>query len=102
MAQIPVDKAQVSAFCRKYQVRRLALFGSVLRADFRPDSDVDVLVQFRPGTRHSLFTLSRMEDELRRIFDREVDLVDQAAIERSRNYIRRKEILGSLEMIYGA
>ncbi len=102
MAQIPVDKAKIAAFCRKHHIRRLALFGSVLRADFRPDSDVDVLVQFGTDARYSLLALSRMEDELRRIFGREVDLVDQAAIEQSRNYIRRKEILGTLESIYGA
>ena len=102
MLPIAVDKKKVAAFCHKYRIRRLALFGSALRADFRPDSDVDVLVEFSADAQHSLITLSRMEDELRHIFGREVDLVDQVAIEPSRNYIRRKEILGSLQTIYAA
>ena len=102
IAQIAVDKKKVATFCHKYRIRRLALFGSALRADFRPDSDVDVLVEFSTDAKYSLFTLSRMEDELRHIFGREVDLVDRAAVEQSRNYIRRKEILGSLETIYAA
>ena len=102
MLPIAVDKKKVAAFCHKYRIRRLALFGSALRADFRPDSDVDVLVEFSADAKYTLFALSRMEDELRHIFGREVDLVDQAALEQSRNYIRRKEILGSLETIYAA
>jgi len=102
MTQIVVDKKKVATFCHKYRIRRLALFGSALRADFRPDSDVDVLVEFSTDAKYGLFALSRMEDELRQLFGREVDLVDQAAIEQSRNYIRRKEILGSLETIYAA
>jgi hypothetical protein len=102
MAQIAVDEQKIATFCHKHQIRRLALFGSALRADFRPDSDVDVLVEFSADAKHGLFALSRMEDKLRRIFGREVDLVDRAAIEQSRNYIRRKEILSALETIYGA
>ena len=102
MAQIAVDKKKVATFCHKYRIRRLALFGSALRADFRPDSDVDVLVEFSTDAKYGLFALSRMEDELRHIFGREVDMVDRAAVEQSRNYIRRKEILGSLETIYAA
>ena len=101
MTQI-FDKKSIARFCQKNQIRRLALFGSVLREDFRPDSDVDVLVEFGADAKYGLFALSRMEDELRHIFGREVDMVDQAAIEQSRNYIRRKEILGSLETIYAA
>ncbi len=96
------DKKSIARFCQKNKIRRLALFGSVLREDFRPDSDVDVLVEFSTDAKHGLFALSRMEDELRHIFGREVDLVDRAAVEQSRNYIRRKEILASLETIYAA
>jgi predicted nucleotidyltransferase len=78
----------------------MALFGSVLRHDFRADSDVDVLVTFSQDARHSLLDMVRMEDELSLIFGRRVDLVDRTAIERSRNYIRRKAILNSAEAIY--
>lgn len=75
MAHISVDRERLADFCRKYHVRRLALFGSVLRADFRPDSDVDVLVEFEPGHVPGLFTMVRMEQELGRLFGgRKVDL----------------------------
>ncbi len=99
---LDIDREAIEAFCRRWRIAELAVFGSVVREDFRPDSDVDVLVRFYPDAKHGLFTLSRMQDELRRIIGREVDLVDRTAIERSRNYIRRKEILGSLETIYAA
>lgn len=64
MAQIPVDQEKISAFCRKHHIRRLALFGSVLSTDFRPDSDVDVLVEFEPRSVPGLFGIARMEREL--------------------------------------
>lgn len=68
MAQIHVDKAKIAAFCQKHRIRRLALFGSVLRPDFRPDSDVDVLVEFEPEAVPSLFGIARMERELTALF----------------------------------
>ena len=74
----------------------------MLREDFGPDSDIDVLVAFRKEARHSLFDLVRMERELGTIFGRDVDLVERAGIERSRNYIRRKAILQSAETIHAA
>jgi predicted nucleotidyltransferase len=78
------------------------LFGSVLRPDFKPGSDIDVLVSFSESARYSLFDLIHMEEELKKIFGRAVDLVDRRAIERSRNYIRRQEILSSAERVYAA
>lgn len=71
--RIPLPRPQIAAFCRKNHIRRLALFGSVLREDFSPDSDVDVLVEFEPGTRVGLrfFTIER---ELSEILGRKVDL----------------------------
>ena len=75
MASISVDKERIAAFCRKHRVRRLALFGSVLRPDFRPDSDVDVLVEFEPGSAPGLFGIARMERELSTLLGgRKVDL----------------------------
>lgn len=75
MASISVDKERVAAFCRKHRIRRLALFGSVLRSDFRPDSDVDVLVEFEPGSVPGLFGIARMERELSALLGgRKVDL----------------------------
>jgi hypothetical protein len=102
MPQVSADKESIAAFCRKWKIAELALFGSVLRSDFRPDSDVDVLVTFMPEARPSLLDLARMERELQGIFGREVDLVDRTAVERSRNYIRRSEILSTLEVIHAA
>ena len=83
-------------------VVRLALFGSVLRDDFRPDSDVDVLVRFAPEARHSLFDVARMQEELAELLHRQVDLVCRDDVERSRNNIRRQAILASAEVVYAA
>jgi predicted nucleotidyltransferase len=99
---IDLPQKKVAAFCRKWQIAELALFGSVLRADFRPDSDVDVLVHFYPEARHSLFDLVLMEDELAQIVGRSVDLVSRRGVEMSRNYLRKKAILESAEAFYGA
>jgi predicted nucleotidyltransferase len=99
-ARIELPKAAIEDFCRRWQITEFALFGSVLREDFSPDSDIDVLVRFAPDARHSLFDLARMQDELRVLFGREVDLVERAAIEASRNYLRRKAILESAEEIH--
>jgi len=98
--QLQFSKEKLTEFCRRWKVKKLALFGSVLRDDFRPDSDVDVLVSFSEDTHYTLLDLARMETELAEIFARKVDLVDLAAIESSRNYIRRKSILNSAETIY--
>ena len=99
-AQLVIPEAEITEFCRRWEVTELALFGSVLRGDFRPDSDVDVLISFDPGARWGLFDLVRMEDELEAILGREVDLVSRRAVEASENYIRRKAILGELEVVY--
>ena len=92
----------ISAFCKRWLVTELALFGSVLRNDFGPASDVDLLVAFEEEARHTLLDIARMENELSRMLGREVDLVDRTAVEKSRNYIRRKAILESAETIYAA
>ena len=74
-AQIAVDQERIAAFCSKHQICRLALFGSVLREDFRPESDVDVLVEFDPASVPGLFGIARMERDLSGIFGvRKVDL----------------------------
>ena len=94
--RLPIPERAISDFCRKWQITEFALFGSVLRDDFGPESDVDVLVSFAPGARHSLFDLVHMEDELRAIFGRHVDLVTRRAVERGTNAWRRQAILDSL------
>lgn len=99
--RIDIPQDRLEAFCRAHRIRRLPLFGSALRDDFRPDSDVDVLVSFEAGARHSLFDLVTMQDELQIILGREVDLVEREAVEQSENYIRR-HILQSEEPVYVA
>ena len=101
-AHIAIPQEQIREFCQHWQITELALFGSVLRDDFRPDSDVDVLVRFEEESRHTLFDLSRMQDELTRLLGRQADLVERTAVETSRNYIRRKAILESAEVLYAA
>ena len=100
--RIALDRQQVTQFCERWKVVELALFGSVLREDFQPDSDVDVLVTFAPDAHWSLFDHVTMEDELSAIFGRKVDLVSRPAVESSENYIRRRHILANLETIYVA
>lgn len=100
--QIEVPKEKIAAFCRKWKVREFSLFGSVLREDFRPDSDVDVLVSFEPGAEWSFGQWLDMGEEISRILGRKVDLVKRKAVEESENYIRRKHILSSVEPVYVA
>ncbi len=99
-AKIAVDHDRIADFCRRWKVKELALFGSVLREDFTPQSDVDVLVEFEPGAHWSLLDLVDMESELEDIVGRKVDFVSRRGIEASRNYIRREAILSSAEPIH--
>ncbi|OHB88367.1 MAG: nucleotidyltransferase [Planctomycetes bacterium RIFCSPHIGHO2_02_FULL_50_42] len=101
-AHIDVPGEKIEKFCKKWGVHELSLFGSVLRDDFRPDSDIDVLVTFDENAGHSLFDMVHMEDELKVIFGRNVDIVSRRGIESSRNYIRRNAILNSAEVVYAA
>jgi len=102
--QLPIELPahEIESFCRRWKVTELSLFGSVLREDFRPDSDVDLLVTFASEARWSLFDLVRMEEELQSLLGRKVDLVERKAVERSENYIRRKSILSHLQPVYVA
>lgn len=100
--QIDVPKERIAAFCRKWKITELAFFGSVLREDFRPDSDVDVLVTFSPDSDWGIEHLLDMKEELESLFGRAVDLVEKRLVEESRNYIRRKHILSHMEAVYAA
>ena len=97
---LPAEK--IKEFCKKWKIQEFAFFGSVLREDFRPDSDIDILVTFSEEAKHTLFDLVHMENELKEIFGREVDIVSRRGIETSRNYIRRNAILNSAEAVYAA
>ncbi|PSF32680.1 nucleotidyltransferase [Aphanothece hegewaldii CCALA 016] len=93
---------QIQTFCDRWNITEFALFGSVLRDDFHADSDIDVLVTFTPESDHTLFDLVHMENELKNLFGRDVDLISRRGIERSLNYLRRNEILSSAQVIYAA
>jgi len=97
-ARIKLDQEKIADFCRRHHIRKLALFGSVLRNDFGPDSDVDVLVEFEPGQTPGLIRLAGMEIELSTIFGRKVDLRTPAEISR---YFRER-VLESAEVQYDA
>jgi len=93
---------QVADFCRRWRIRELALFGSVLRDDFDRDSDLDVLVTFAPDAEWGLLEHVQMEQELEVLLGRKVDLLSRRAVERSQNWIRRQSILDSAEVVYAA
>jgi hypothetical protein len=97
--QIEYDPEAIEAFCHKWLVKELSLFGSVVTGDFGPESDVDVLVTFSSEARWSLMDWAAMIDDLRTIFGRDVDLVEKPAI---RNPFRRRVILESSEVIHAA
>jgi uncharacterized protein len=100
--RIKIPKAKIAEFCKRWSISEFAVFGSALRADFRPDSDVDVLVSFDPQAHVTLFDMVHMRDELKTIFGREVDLVSKRGVMSSRNYLRRRNILDSAQVIHVA
>ena len=102
MIRMPVDKEQIAEFCRKWKITQFSVFGSVLRDDFGPESDVDVLVSFREDAGWSLFDWVEMVDELKEVFGRDVDLLSRRGVESSRNPLRRRAIISSAEIIYAA
>ena len=100
--RLSIDEQALAAFCRRWKIRRLEVFGSVLREDFGPHSDIDLLVTFLPDAEWSLFDHVKMTSELAAILGREVDLVSRRAVERSHNWIRRRAILGGSRPFYDA
>ena len=94
---LPLD--QIRTFCARWKIREFALFGSVLREDFRPDSDIDVLVSFQPAAPWSLWDLLEMQEQLGAILGRPVDLIEKEAL---RNPYRRHEILTTRRVVYAA
>lgn len=102
LRNIEWPEQRIDEFCRRWNIRSLSLFGSVLRDDFRPDSDIDVLFTYDDEASITGFDLVDMEDELSRILGRKVDLVSRRSIEESRNWIRRANILQSAEIVYEA
>jgi predicted nucleotidyltransferase len=97
---IPFSTDRIAAFCAKWKLSKLELFGSVLRDDFRQDSDVDVLVTFGSDAGPTFLGIFEMKDELQEIFCRPVDLLTRESIEASRNPYRRKAIMESAMVVY--
>jgi len=97
--KIRVPRKKLVDFCRRNHIRKLAFFGSVLRDDFGPDSDIDVLVEFEPGSTPGLAFFGMAED-LEQIFGRKVDLMTFKGVKSSRNPIRREAILSSAKVVY--
>ena len=99
---IQISGEKVEEFCRKWQIVEFSLFGSVLRDDFKPSSDVDVLVVFDNDAPWTLLDHINMEQELSTILGRRANMVSRRALERSSNFIRRKAILETAERFYAA
>jgi predicted nucleotidyltransferase len=97
--KISLPRKKLGNFCQRWNIRELALFGSALRDDFRPDSDIDLLVSFDPGAKWSVFDLLTMQEELKTLLGREIDLVEREAL---RNPFRRYTILNTRKVIYAA
>lgn len=97
---IEIPTSAIANFSRKWSIRELAIFGSALRDDFRPDSDVDFLMTMHLNSTYSWEDFLLMERELEALVGRKVDLVDRQVIEQSKNWIRRKHILSTCETLY--
>jgi len=99
VANIDLPIQRIEEFCRRYGVQEFALFGSVLREDFGPDSDVDVMLQFAPGHGFTFENTPDIQDELQAMFKRRVDVIEKARI---RNPIRRAAIMSGYQVVYAA
>lgn len=97
-----IPSEQIAEFCRRWSVHQLAVFGSALRDDFRPDSDLDIMVTFAPDADPSLFDHVEMQLELERLFSRKVDLISRRALEQSTNRLLKNEILNTAQVLLTA
>ncbi|MEX2159952.1 MAG: nucleotidyltransferase family protein [Dehalococcoidia bacterium] len=97
---IDIPDETIADFCRRWKITQIELFGSALRDDFRPDSDIDLLVTFQENDGWGLYEFVEMKDELVQMFGRPVDLIERAAVEKSRNPFRRKNILSTAQVVY--
>jgi uncharacterized protein len=99
---LDLSEKKISDFCQRWRITEFALFGSVLRDDFDAESDLDVLVAFAPDVDWSLLDHVQMEQELEALLGRKVDLLSRRSVERSRNWLRRREILDTVEVVYAS
>jgi uncharacterized protein len=102
LKNINLPLTDIQRICERWHITELALFGSVLRSDFHPESDIDLLVTFDPNAKRGLTETLQIQDEFQVLLDRKVDLIVKSAIERSDNWLRKKNILESAQTIYVA
>jgi predicted nucleotidyltransferase len=96
---INIPKAKIINYCKQHNIIELALFGSVLTMDFNPDSDIDILVTFKPDCHYSLYDILDVQDDLKNMLGYEIDLVEKKGL---KNPFRRHEILNKMEVVYAA
>ena len=99
-SRLGISDTELADFCQRWQITELSLFGSALRDDFRADSDIDLLVTFAPDARWSLIDHVKIEEELSALLGRKADLISKRGVERSENWITRRRILESAELVY--
>uniref|UniRef100_B8HLU7 DNA polymerase beta domain protein region n=1 Tax=Cyanothece sp. (strain PCC 7425 / ATCC 29141) TaxID=395961 RepID=B8HLU7_CYAP4 len=98
--RLGLSSQDVATFCQQWGIIKMALFGSILRNDFRADSDIDLMITFAPNARQGLLTLAKIKHELESRLNRSIDLVPEASIQMSDNWLRQREILSSAQTIY--
>lgn len=98
--RLGLSSQDVATFCQQWDIAKMALFGSILRDDFRADSDIDLLITFAPDARQGLLTLAKIKHELESRLQRPIDLVPEASIQMSDNWIRQRDILSTAQTIY--
>jgi len=102
LMNIEINDQRLNEICSNYAIKELALFGSALRSDFSSESDIDLLVEFKPDSGISLFDIVDLKNEFEMLFGREVDIVSKNAIKKSRNHLKRKGILENYKIIYAS
>ena len=98
--RLGLSAAEIAAFCQRWHIAEMALFGSILRENFRADSDIDFLIDFLPQAQQGLLTLAKIKHELEAFLERRADIALKQSIETSENWIRRNEILRTAQVIY--
>ena len=98
--RLGVSLTAIELFCQRWNIVEFAVFGSILREDFCPESDIDVLVEFKPEFKRGLTETTQMKEELQDMVERKVDFIVKKALKRSENWLRRKNILESARIIY--
>ena len=97
---ISIPKDEIAKFCRRWKTRELALLGSALHDDFSPDSDLDMLITFAPDVDWGLLDHVQMQQELQTLLRRNIDLISKRALEQSQNWLHRKEILETAQVLF--